>query len=70
MCIVFAFDHKTSVPFWRTLATFPFEEVTAFKALVVIHKLLVNGPNICLIDAQKELSFLDALGRFNSHYGT
>lgn len=78
-CIVFAWDNQTSVPFWSALKMQPVlsDPVPCFKALVTVHKLLVNGPHIVLSEACNEVSFLEQCARihgsqngaFSSSYG-
>lgn len=62
---MFAFDYKTSVPVWSCLKLQPLmsSEVPCFKALILIHKLLVDGPKIVLKEGQREYGFLDGLVR-------
>jgi hypothetical protein len=66
-CIVFAWDNQTSVPFWSALKMQPVlsDAIPCFKALVTIHKLLVNGPHVVLSEACNEVSFLEQCARIH-----
>ena len=43
---MFIWDHSNSDPFWNALKAQPIlsNEVQCFKALIVIHKVLLDGP--------------------------
>ncbi|ODQ80338.1 hypothetical protein BABINDRAFT_161291 [Babjeviella inositovora NRRL Y-12698] len=64
-CIVHTWDHKTSKAFWNALKLQPLlnDEVQAFKALIVIHKVLQEGHPIALKEGFKNKDWLINLGR-------
>jgi huntingtin-interacting protein 1-related protein len=73
-CVVYTWDHKTSRTFWNALRLLNVysEEVTCFKALIMIHKVLREGHPIILKEAQKEKDLLDSLKNYyttNSYLG-
>ena len=73
-CVVYTWDHKTSRTFWNALRLLNVysEEVTCFKALIMIHKVLREGHPIVLKEAQKEKELLDSLKNYyttNSYLG-
>lgn len=66
-CIVFAWDNQSSGPFWSALKMQPVlsDPVPCFKALVTVHKLLVNGPPVVLAEAVQEIGFLEQCARIH-----
>ncbi|GMM38072.1 Sla2 protein [Saccharomycopsis crataegensis] len=64
-CIVYTWDHRDSKPFWQSLRITPIQtdEVQVFKALIVIHKVLQEGHQVTLRDAQRNRDFIDGLGK-------
>ncbi|OMJ29072.1 Endocytosis protein end4 [Smittium culicis] len=66
--IVFTWDFKTSIPVWNGLQSFPLvsEEVSCFKALIVIHKFIRNGAHMCIVEALQKTVYLESLGRSGS----
>lgn len=50
-CIVYTWDHRTSAIIWNILKVQPLlsDEVQAFKALILVHKIVKDGhPNVCM----------------------
>ncbi|KAM5431636.1 sla2 Src-like adaptor 2 [Microsporum canis] len=64
-CIVYTWDHKSSVPFWSGMKVQPIlaDEVQTFKALITIHKVLQEGHPITVREAQENVTWLDSLMR-------
>lgn len=62
-CIVYCWDHGTSRPFWQALRSQPLaiNQIQCFKALIVIHKVLLDGPKFVLQDALREGAFISQL---------
>jgi huntingtin-interacting protein 1-related protein len=52
-------------PIWSALKDQPVlaNEIMCFKALILIHCLLVEGPQMLLTDAIREIPFLDECAR-------
>lgn len=75
-CILYTWDHATCKPVWDGLKGQPIlsNGLMCFKALVVIHKMLLDGPHIVLSESLNEVEYLDSLCRqsqySNSVYGT
>ncbi|CAM6032006.1 unnamed protein product, partial [Sphagnum compactum] len=68
-CILFCWDNSTSKPFWNGLKGQPIisSGVMGFKAMILIHKVLLDGPHLVLSDAISEMSFLDDIARQGQH---
>ncbi|OLY85267.1 Endocytosis protein end4 [Smittium mucronatum] len=66
--IVFTWDFKTSIPVWNGLQSFPLigDEVSCFKALIVIHKFIRNGAPMCIVEALQKTVYLESLGKSGS----
>ncbi len=64
-CIVYTWDHKTSRALWNALKIQPVQgdEVQAFKALIMIHKVLQEGHPSALVEAQRNIGFIESFGR-------
>ncbi|KAL7753755.1 sla2 Src-like adaptor 2 [Sorochytrium milnesiophthora] len=64
-CMLYTWDHKTSLPFWAALKNSPLfaDEVQAFKTLITIHKVIRDGHPACLPEAITEKAWLDNLPR-------
>lgn len=76
-CIVYCWDHGISRPFWQALRSQPLaiNQIQCFKALIVIHKVLLDGPKFVLQDALREAAFISQLSNRrnysgNASYGT
>lgn len=64
-CIVYTWDIKSSGNFWNNIKTFPIfgDEVVAFKALILIHKVIREGYPSVLKDAIREAGYFDQLAK-------
>ncbi|KAG8209323.1 Cytoskeleton assembly control protein Sla2 [Trichophyton interdigitale] len=64
-CIVYTWDHKSSVSFWSGMKVQPIlaDEVQTFKALITIHKVLQEGHPVTVREAQENVTWLDSLMR-------
>lgn len=64
-CIVYTWDHRDSRAFWQSLKVTPIQndEVQVFKALILIHKVLQEGHQVTLRDAQRNRDYIDSLGK-------
>lgn len=62
-CIVYTWDHKTSKAFWESLKGQPIREndISLFKSLILIHKVLQEGHPSCLIGGFKNLDWIESL---------
>lgn len=48
---MYTWDHRTSAIIWNILKVQPLlsDEVQAFKALILVHKVIKDGhPNVCM----------------------
>ncbi|GAA5808667.1 hypothetical protein MFLAVUS_002060 [Mucor flavus] len=64
-CIVYTWDHRTSAIIWNILKVQPLlsDEVQAFKALILVHKIVKDGhPNV-IKDALRETGWLETCAR-------
>ncbi|KAI9481093.1 MAG: ANTH domain-containing protein [Benjaminiella poitrasii] len=64
-CIVYTWDHRTSAIIWNILKVQPLlsDEVQAFKALILVHKVIKDGhPNV-IKDALRETGWLETCAR-------
>ncbi|EGS22716.1 uncharacterized protein CTHT_0011900 [Thermochaetoides thermophila DSM 1495] len=64
-CIVYTWDHKSSLSFWAGLKVQPIlaDEVQTFKALITIHKVLQEGHPVTLREAMANRGWIDSLSR-------
>ncbi|KIW14232.1 hypothetical protein PV08_07014 [Exophiala spinifera] len=64
-CIVYTWDHKSSVSFWAGMKVQPIlaDEVQTFKALITVHKVLQEGHPITVKDAQQNVNWIESLAR-------
>ncbi|CRG82897.1 Endocytosis protein end4 [Talaromyces islandicus] len=64
-CIVYTWDHKSSVAFWAGMKVQPIlaDEVQTFKALFTIHKVLQEGHPVALREAHNHVNWIDSLTR-------
>ncbi|PWY79397.1 ANTH-domain-containing protein [Aspergillus sclerotioniger CBS 115572] len=64
-CIVYTWDHKSSVAFWAGMKIQPVlaDEVQTFKALITIHKVLQEGHPVVVREAQQHVNWIDSLMR-------
>lgn len=60
-CILYCWEHRSCADFWVNLKMQPIihDPLGAFKALIVIHKLLMGGPPVVLAESYRERQFLD-----------
>ncbi|KAI8367367.1 ANTH domain-containing protein [Choanephora cucurbitarum] len=64
-CIVYTWDHRTSAIIWNILKVQPLlsDEIQAFKALILVHKVVKDGhPNV-IKDALRETGWLETCAR-------
>ncbi|RCH87740.1 sla2 Src like adaptor 2, partial [Rhizopus stolonifer] len=64
-CIVYTWDHRSSALIWNILKVQPLlsDEIQAFKALILVHKVIKDGhPNV-IKDALRETSWLETCTR-------
>lgn len=63
-CIVYTWDHKNSRAFWNAVKVQPIQvdQVSLFKALVMIHKVLQEGHPNTLKDGWRNRDFISSLG--------
>ncbi|KAI5952962.1 SLA2 [Candida theae] len=69
-CIVYTWDHKNSRAFWNAVKIQPLQsnEVSLFKALIMIHKVLQEGHPNTLKDGYRNRDFVASLASvFPSH---
>lgn len=66
-CILFTWDTGTSVPFWQAIKLQPVfgDEIQCWKALQVIHRVLLGGPHVILGEAMNERAYLDNISRMS-----
>ena len=64
-CIVYTWDHKSSLSFWAGMKVQPVmaDEVQTFKALITIHKVLQEGAPIVVREAQQNVNWIETLAR-------
>ncbi|KAI9179654.1 sla2 Src-like adaptor 2 [Blastocladiella emersonii ATCC 22665] len=62
-CIMYTWDHKTSVPFWVALKNMPIltNEIQCFKGLITVHKVIRQGHPTTLPEAIMEGPWLASL---------
>ncbi|KAH8703737.1 putative cytoskeleton assembly control protein Sla2 [Talaromyces proteolyticus] len=62
-CIVYTWDHKSSAAFWAGMKVQPIlaDEVQTFKALITIHKVLQEGHQVVLEEAQNHRNWILSL---------
>ncbi|CAR23916.1 Sla2p [Lachancea thermotolerans CBS 6340] len=67
-CIVFTWDHKSSRAFFNAMKTQPLgeDEVSVFKALITIHKVLQEGHPSAIVEGIKNREWIESLGRIYS----
>ncbi|KAK4200254.1 ANTH domain-containing protein [Triangularia verruculosa] len=70
-CIVYTWDHKSSLSFWAGLKVQPIlaDEVQTFKALITVHKVLQEGHPSTIREAMNNRSWIDSLNRGMSGEG-
>ena len=73
-CILYAWEHQSCHDIWNSLKMQPAvsSEVGAFKSLVMIHKILMGGPPVVLVESYLEKSFFEMFIQYfcnNSPYG-
>ncbi|KAI8980843.1 ANTH domain-containing protein [Pilobolus umbonatus] len=64
-CIVYTWDHRTSAIIWSILKVQPLlsDEVQAFKAIILVHKIIKDGhPNV-IKDSLRETGWLETCAR-------
>lgn len=64
-CIVYTWDHRSSAIIWNILKVQPLlsDEIQAFKALILVHKVVKDGhPNV-IKDALRETGWLETCAR-------
>ncbi|KAG1142464.1 hypothetical protein G6F37_002626 [Rhizopus arrhizus] len=64
-CIVYTWDHRSSALIWNILKVQPLlsDEIQAFKALILVHKVIKDGhPNV-IKDALRETGWLETCAR-------
>lgn len=63
-CIVYTWDHKNSRAFWSAVKIQPVQgdQISLFKALVMIHKVIQEGHPNTLKDAYRNRDFIASLG--------
>ena len=66
-CILYTWDTKSSQGFWTTLKLQnpQGDEVQSFKSLVTIHKVLRDGHPSVLVQAHRELAYLEVLASYS-----
>ncbi|KAL7422732.1 sla2 Src-like adaptor 2 [Cryptotrichosporon argae] len=64
-CIVYTWDYHSSLSVWNGLRTQPIlaDEIQAFKALIVVHKLLQEGHPVTIKEAHGQTGWLETCGR-------
>ena len=64
-CIVYTWDHQSSAPFWSGLKVQPIlsDEVQTFKAIILVHKVIQEGSPITLIEAHRQVGWLETVSR-------
>jgi huntingtin-interacting protein 1-related protein len=64
-CIVYTWDYHSSLSIWTGLRVQPIlgDEVQTFKALIVVHKLLQEGHQIVLKEAQAQIGWFETCAR-------
>ncbi|KTW29545.1 uncharacterized protein T551_02161 [Pneumocystis jirovecii RU7] len=60
-CIVYTWDHKSSISFWAGLKAQPIlsDDIQIFKALICMHKVIQEGHPITLQEAQAQRPWLE-----------
>ncbi|KAG4304488.1 hypothetical protein PORY_002198 [Pneumocystis oryctolagi] len=60
-CIVYTWDHKSSLSFWAGLKAQPIlsDDIQIFKALICMHKVIQEGHPITLQEAQAQRPWLE-----------
>ncbi|SCU96858.1 LADA_0H03114g1_1 [Lachancea dasiensis] len=71
-CIVYTWDHKSSKAVFSILKTLPLgqDEITVFKALITIHKIIQEGHGSAIIEGIKNREWIASLGRIYPENGT
>ncbi|PWN54430.1 ANTH-domain-containing protein [Violaceomyces palustris] len=64
-CIVYTWDYHTSQSIWTGLRVQPIlsDEVQTFKALILVHKVLQEGHQIVLREAQAQMGWFETCAR-------
>ncbi|KAI0296230.1 cytoskeleton assembly control protein [Russula brevipes] len=70
-CIVYTWDYHSSISFWSGLRVQPIlsDEVQAFKALIMVHKVLQEGHPVTIKEAQSQTGWLETCARTIGHDG-
>ncbi|CAD1810935.1 ANTH domain family protein [Candida parapsilosis] len=71
-CIVYTWDHKNSRAFWNAVKIQPLQsnEISLFKALIMIHKVLQEGHPNTLKDAYRNRDFVASLATVFPTHGS
>ncbi len=64
-CIVYTWDYRTSQSIWTGLRVQPIlsDEVQTFKALILVHKVLQEGHQVVLKEAQAQIGWFETCAR-------
>ncbi|KAJ1031352.1 hypothetical protein NDA16_000821 [Ustilago loliicola] len=64
-CIVYTWDYRTSQSIWTGLRVQPIlsDQVQTFKALILVHKVLQEGHQIVLKEAQAQMGWFETCAR-------
>ncbi|KDN49591.1 hypothetical protein K437DRAFT_76853 [Tilletiaria anomala UBC 951] len=64
-CIVYTWDYHSSQSIWASLRVQPIlgDEVQTFKALILVHKVLQEGHQIVLKEAQEQIGWFETCSR-------
>ncbi|KAI0003650.1 cytoskeleton assembly control protein [Russula compacta] len=70
-CIVYTWDYHSSISFWSGLRVQPIvsDEIQAFKALIMVHKVLQEGHPVTIKEAQSQTGWLETCARTTGHDG-
>ncbi|KAI0308178.1 ANTH-domain-containing protein [Multifurca ochricompacta] len=70
-CIVYTWDYHSSISFWSGLRVQPIlsDEVQAFKALIMVHKVLQEGHPVTIKEAQSQTGWLETCSRTTGNEG-
>src|SRR5258708_10842494 len=70
--ITYTWDYRTTLPFWNILMMQPIliDPVQTFKALIVIHRVLVSGPSQALVEGKMRGEILDRCLDASFHFAT
>lgn len=67
-CIMFCWDFQGSEPVWRSIIMQPLlgDSIVCWKALILIHKILVGGPHVVLSEAIGHCGMLERCSAVHS----